>query len=71
MNEKQINVLSRKIAKEILTVHCYGGSDIKCTRAQLMLRQVDGTEKNMGGRNEASIVTVIKENLLAAIEVKE
>jgi len=60
------HLLAEKIAAEILTI--YGSSEgqfptQECTRAQLMLRQKDGSERNMGERNKASIIEVIKRNL--------
>jgi hypothetical protein len=51
--------LAEKIATEILKI--WNGPE--CTRAQLMLRQKDRPEKNMGGRNKSSIVGVVVELL--------
>jgi hypothetical protein len=51
--------LAEKIATEILTVWWGKKDKTECTRAQLMLKQPDGSEKNMGGRNKSSIIGVI------------
>ena len=62
MNKSDLYLLAEKIATEILTVSAANGL-IECTRVQLMLRQEDGTERNMGGRNKASLIEAIERNL--------
>ena len=57
--KQKAKILAEKIATEILTVYLGADKYQECTRAQLMLRQADGTERNMGGRNKASLTTVI------------
>lgn len=54
--------LAIMIAKEIMTVRGSFG-DIECHRAQLMARQPDGFERNMGGRNKESIAAYIAPTL--------
>jgi hypothetical protein len=54
--------LSQRIATSILTVWDKDGGT-ECTRAQIMLKQPDGTEKNMGGRCKASLAQCIAEAL--------
>lgn len=55
--------LAEKIATEILTAWIGSNRYIECTRAQLMLRQPDGLERIMGGRNKDSLVKAIEEIL--------
>jgi hypothetical protein len=57
--------LGQQIATAILTVHGQDGG-VECTRAQMMLKQTDGTEINMGGRCKASLAQCIAEELEAA-----
>lgn len=52
------SALARRIATAILTIYDTDGGT-ECTRAQMMLKQSNGTERNMGGRNKASIVEEI------------
>ena len=59
------DALSKRIAREILTVSA-SGCPVRCTRAVMMKGLYPYGEKNMGGRNAASIAFVIKEHLLAA-----
>lgn len=66
MKREEIIALAENIATEILTVNGNPHA-IVCTRAQMMLEEDGGIEKNMGGRNKISIVTVIVENLSAAL----
>lgn len=62
----EIAQLADKIATRIMTVH-YPDGDIVCTRMQSMLKQGDGTEKNLGGRNRSSISAVIYDCLTEEI----
>jgi len=55
--------LAEKIATKIMTVYGPGTEIHECTRAQLMLMQPNRTEKNMGGRNKRSIISVLLEYL--------
>ena len=57
--------LADRIADEILTVGASGGP-IRCSRAVMMKGKYPDGERNMGGRNHASIAFVIREHLLAA-----
>jgi len=57
--------LAKRIAAEILTVGASGGL-IRCTRAVMMKGKYPDGERDMGGRNAASIAFVVKEHLLAA-----
>lgn len=57
--------LAKRIAAEILTVGASGGL-IRCTRAVMMKGRHPDGERNMGGRNAASIALVVKEHLLSA-----
>ena len=50
--------LARRIAEDILTV---GG--VRCARAVMMKGRYPNGERNMGGRNAASITFVIREHL--------
>lgn len=59
---RTIKALARSIARDILTVYGEKG-EIVCTRAQLMKGKYPAGEKNMGGRNAASIAWVIEYNL--------
>jgi len=59
------SVLADRIADEILTVGASGGP-IRCNRAVMMKGKYPDGERNMGGRNHASIAIVIREHLLAA-----
>lgn len=51
--------LAEEIASALLTPH----NDVECQRIKLMLKTEDGSERNMGGRNKASIIDVISEIL--------
>lgn len=51
--------LAHVIATDILTPH----GCAECTRAQLMSKQLDGSERDMGGHNKQSLITVIKRHL--------
>ncbi len=57
--------LAKRIAIEILTVGASGGP-VRCNRAVMMLGKYPDGERDMGGRNAASIAFVVKEHLLAA-----
>jgi hypothetical protein len=59
------SVLADRIANEILTVGA-SGKPIRCNRAVMMKGKYPDGERNMGGRNHASIAMVIREHLLAA-----
>lgn len=47
--------LATVLTERLLTV----GDDVVCQRAQLMLRDANGAEKSMGGRNRTSILNCI------------
>lgn len=53
-----------KLATDILTVADNESGGIECTRAQMMLKQSDGTERNMGGRNKESLIQLIECHLM-------
>jgi len=60
------STVAEQIATDILTVDIltvFHPSGIECDRAQMMLRNPDGTERNMGGRNKSSIVNTILPHL--------
>jgi len=57
--------LAARIADEILTVGASGGP-IRCNRAVMMKGNYLDGERNMGGRNHASIAFVIRGHLMAA-----
>ncbi len=57
--------LAKRIAADILTVGASGGP-VTCTRAVMMKGKYPDGERDMGGRNAASIALVIKTHLLAA-----
>jgi hypothetical protein len=57
--------LAKRIATEILTVGA-SGKPVRCNRAVMMRGKYPDGERNMGGRNAASIAFVVKEHLLAA-----
>lgn len=59
------DALAKRIATEILTVGASGGP-IRCNRAVMMKGRYPDGERDMGGRNAASIAFVIREHLLAA-----
>jgi hypothetical protein len=59
-----IPVIAQSLATDILTVADSESGGIECTRAQMMLKQPDGTERNMGGRCKDSLVRVIEYHLL-------
>ena len=63
MKQKEAELLADKIATDILTMHIGKGNNTECTRAQLMLKQKDGAELNMGGRNKDCLKDVILEHL--------
>lgn len=48
--------LADAIATEILTPHALP----ECTRLQLMSKQPDGSERNMGGYNKAGLVSLLR-----------
>ena len=54
--------VAQRIAADILTVAGRKGP-VECTRAQMMLKQPDGSERDMGGRCKASIANTIDEHL--------
>jgi hypothetical protein len=56
------STLAQEIATKILTVYT-DPKPLECTRAQMMLKQPDGSETQHGGRNKQSIVNVIDEVL--------
>jgi hypothetical protein len=58
-----IPVLAQSLATDILTVADRENGGIECTRAQMMLMQPDGKERNMGGRCKDSLVCVIEYHL--------
>lgn len=58
--------LADAIATELLTVHLPRTEAVECTRAQMMLLQPDGTERDMGGRCKGSVRDVILRHLNAA-----
>jgi len=60
MDLKAIRQQAEVIATDILTV---GDEDIECTRAQMMLKQPDGSEINMAGRNKKNIGDLIAVHL--------
>ena len=53
--------LAREIAKALMTIH--GDKDVVVERIQLMKKQDNGSEKNMGGRCRQSVVEIIEELL--------
>ena len=55
--------MAKKIAEDILTTWPARAGTEECTRVQLMLKQPDGSERNMGGRNKTSLIECIAENL--------
>lgn len=57
--------LADAIATELLTVHLSRTEAVECTRAQMMLRQSDGTERDIGGRCKGSVRNVILRHLKA------
>lgn len=57
--------LAKLIAAEILTVEA-SGKAVLCTRAVMMKGRYPDRERDMGGRNAASIAFVIREHLIAA-----
>lgn len=65
-----VNVATQ-IATSILTVYAGTTDGIECHRAQMMLKQADGTEKNMGGRNKDSLVKEIMVHLQKLMESPE
>jgi len=64
MENDDLRYLAEDIASDILTVAYTSDDDVECTRAQMMLVQSDGTERNMGGRCKESIVRVVLSRLL-------
>lgn len=50
--------LAKRIAQKLLTVNGPDDKDVICTRAQLMLKN-GSRERDMGGRNETSIINCI------------
>ena len=57
------STVAEQIASDILTVWSSDSSGIECDRAQMMLKQSDGKERNMGGRNKESIIKTILPHL--------
>ena len=51
---------AEKLASDILTVAASDVGGIECDRAQMMQKLNDGTERNMGGRNKASLIRLIE-----------
>lgn len=65
MKNISADVLAKRIATDILTVGASGG-DVLCTRAVMMKGKYPHGERDMGGRNHASIAFVIRQHLVAA-----
>ena len=59
VNSDYNTLLAEKIATSLLTPY----NEEECTRIQLMLKQDNGIEANMGGRNKQSIINTIIECL--------
>jgi len=57
--------LADRIATEILTVGA-SGRPTRCNRAMMLKGKYPDGERNMGGRNHASIAFVVREHLVAA-----
>jgi hypothetical protein len=55
---------AEKLASDILTVAASDVGGIECDRAQMMQKLNDGTERNMGGRNKASLIRLIECHIL-------
>lgn len=60
-----VDEIAKRIASEILTVSASGGP-VHCTRAVMMKGSYPDGERDMGGRNAASIAFVVREHLMAA-----
>jgi hypothetical protein len=62
IERSSLQKLVNEIATDLLTIYS-NPDNIECTRAQMMLKQSDGSEKNMGGRNKNSIQQTIYSHL--------
>jgi hypothetical protein len=57
--------LARAIAADLMTMG--GPKQVTAERIQLMKKQSDGTEKNLGGRNRDSVACTIQTHLTEAM----
>lgn len=59
---------AEKLAADILTVAASDVGGIECDRVQMMQKLNDGTERNMGGRNKASLIRLIECHVLDRLD---
>ena len=66
-----IRKVAENLATDILTVADAQKGGIECTRAQMMLEDDQGREKNMGGRNKASLIRTIEYHLAEVLDLNQ